>query len=62
MKEIRCPICNDIITEEDIVVRDPEGNITFRHCGQYFNLSKDRKLNFSFDSLAKLLVTFIEYR
>jgi len=50
MKEIRCPICNDIITEEDIVVRDPEGNITFRHCGQYFNLSKDRKLNFSFDS------------
>ena len=47
--EIRCPLCGDIITEEDIVIRDPDGNITFRHCGQYFNLSANKKLGTNSD-------------
>jgi len=47
--EIRCPKCQDVITEEDIVIRDPDGNITFRHCGQYFNLSANKKLETNSD-------------
>ena len=38
MKEIRCPKCGDIITEEDIVAYDGENLITFRHCGHYWNI------------------------
>jgi len=38
MKELRCPKCNDIITEEDIVAYDGESLITFRHCGRYWNV------------------------
>ncbi len=38
IREIRCPKCNDIITEEDIVAYDGGDLITFRHCGCYWNV------------------------
>ena len=41
MTIVRCPICGDIITEEDIVARDDKGNFTFRHCGKYWHVMKD---------------------
>jgi len=51
MREIRCPKCGDIITEEDIVAYDGENLVTFRHCGYYWNIrvekeeTKDKKKN-----------------
>ena len=43
MKELRCPKCGDIITEEDIVAYDGENLITFRHCGYYWNIRIERE-------------------
>ena len=42
MKEIRCPKCNDIITEEDIVAYDGESLVTFRHCGRFWNVKIEK--------------------
>ena len=43
MKEIRCPKCGDIITEEDIVAHNGGSSITFRHCGYYWNIHIEKE-------------------
>ena len=42
MKDLRCPKCGDMITEEDIIAYDGESLVTFRHCGRYWNVKIEK--------------------